>query len=130
MTDRNQTCPKGRVSTHFGVQQKVLFKLRYNVWKKLPFSGHIANKSQTHTILQLSIEGLTANKMNVLHYLALHSEHSSFYYRRPTAVMHKVGTSKLLTSWIFLKHEAWSCHVCLRATKVYAFGPISTDIGY
>ena len=42
--------------------------------KKLPYSGHIANKFQRPTILQLNIEGLTASKMNVLHYLALQSE--------------------------------------------------------
>ena len=42
--------------------------------KKLPFSGHIANKFQRSTILQLNIESLTASKMNILHYLALQSE--------------------------------------------------------
>ena len=38
-------------------------------------------------------------------------------------------TSKLSTNWVFFKQEAWPCHVCPRATKIHAFGPISTDIG-
>ena len=42
--------------------------------KKLSFSGHIANKSRRPTILQLNIKGLTASKINILHYLALESE--------------------------------------------------------
>ena len=42
--------------------------------KKLPFSGHNANKFQRPTILQLNIQGFTASKMNILHYLALQSE--------------------------------------------------------
>ena len=41
---------------------------------KLPFSGHIANKFQRPTILQLNIKGLTASKMNVLHHLILQSK--------------------------------------------------------
>ena len=45
-----------------------------NAWKKLIFSGHIANKFRRPTFLQLNIEDLTASKMNVLHYLALQSE--------------------------------------------------------
>ena len=40
----------------------------------MPFSGNIANKFRRPTILQLNIEGLTATKMNVLHYLALQFE--------------------------------------------------------
>ena len=40
----------------------------------MPFSGNIAKKLRGPTILQLNIEGLTASKMNVLHYLALQSE--------------------------------------------------------
>ena len=42
--------------------------------KKLPFSGHIANKFRRPTILQLNIKGLTTSKMNVLHHPALQSE--------------------------------------------------------
>ena len=42
--------------------------------KKLPFSGHIANKFRRPTIPQVNIVGFTANKINVLHYLALQSE--------------------------------------------------------
>ena len=41
---------------------------------KLPFSGHIANKFQRPTILQLNIKGLTASKINVLHHLTMQSE--------------------------------------------------------
>ena len=50
------------------------FSGRCNAWIKLPFSGHIANKFQRPTVLQLNIEGLTGSKMNVLHHLALQSE--------------------------------------------------------
>ena len=79
MTDRNQTCRNGRVSTHSDVQQEsanrqTSFLGRGNAWKKLCFLGHIANKFQRPTILQLNIEDLTASKMNILHYLALQSE--------------------------------------------------------
>ena len=42
--------------------------------KKMPFLGHIANKFQGPTILQLNIKGLTAHKINALHYLALQFE--------------------------------------------------------
>ena len=38
------------------------------------FSGHIANKFQRPTILQLNIEGLTASNMKILHHLTLQSE--------------------------------------------------------
>ena len=72
MTDRNQTCQNGRVSTHSDVQRgsanrQTSFSGRGNIWKNIPFSSHIV-------ILQLKIEGLTASKMNVLHYLALQFE--------------------------------------------------------
>ena len=78
MTDRNQTCRNGRVSTHFDVQcgsanRKTSFLGRSNARIKLSFSGHIANKFRRPT-LQLNFEDLTASKMNVLHYLALQSE--------------------------------------------------------
>ena len=79
MRDRNRTYQNERVSTHSDVQcgsanQQTSFSGRGNVKIKLPFSGHIANKFQRPTILQLNIEGLTANKMNVLHHLAMQSE--------------------------------------------------------
>ena len=79
MTDRNQTYQNGRVSTHSHVQRgsaywQTSFSKRGNVWIKLPFSGHIANKFRRPTILQLNIESLIASKMNVLHHLALQSE--------------------------------------------------------
>ena len=79
MTDRNQTCRNGRVSTHSDVQRgsanrQTSLSGRGNAWKKLFFSGHIANKFRRPTILQLNIEGFTASKINVLHHLAMHSE--------------------------------------------------------
>ena len=79
MTDRNRTYQNGTVSTHSDVQcrsanRQTSFSGRGNAKIKLPFSGHIANKFQRPTILQLNIEGLTASKMNVLHHLAMQSE--------------------------------------------------------
>ena len=79
MTDRNRTYQNGRVSTHSNVQcgsanWQTSFSGRGNARIKLPFSGHIANKFRRPTILQLNIKGLTASKMNVLHYLAMQSE--------------------------------------------------------
>ena len=79
MTDRNRTYQNGRVSTHSDVQcgsasRQTSFSGRGNARIKLPFSGHIANKFQRPTILQLNIEGLTASKMNVFHHLAMQSE--------------------------------------------------------
>ena len=80
MTYRNQICQNGRVSTHFDVhrgsanRQTSFLGLR-NAWeKKLTFSGHTAKKFRKPTILQMNIEGLTASKMNVLHYLVLQPE--------------------------------------------------------
>ena len=78
MTDRNQTCQNGRVFTYSNIQRgsdnrQTSFSGQSNAWIKLPFSGHIA-KFRRPTILQLNIEGLTASKMNVLHYLALQFE--------------------------------------------------------
>ena len=79
MTDRNQTYQNGRVSIHLDVQResanrKTSFSGREKVLKKMPFSGHIANKFRRPTILQLNIKTLTASKINVLHYLALQFE--------------------------------------------------------
>ena len=79
MTNQNQTCRKKRVSTHSDVQRgsanrQMSFSGRENAWIKLFFSGHIANKFRRPAILQLNIKGLTASKMNVLHYLALQPE--------------------------------------------------------
>ena len=79
MTNQNRTYQNGRVSTHSDVQcgsanRQTSFSGRGNVKIKLPFSGHIANKFRRPTILQLSIEGLTASKINVLHHLAMQSE--------------------------------------------------------
>ena len=79
MTDRNQTYQNERVSTHSNVQRgsanrQTSFLGWGNVRIKLPFSRYIANKFRRPTILEKSIEGLTASKMNVLHYLAVQSE--------------------------------------------------------
>ena len=81
MTDRNRTYQNQKVFTHSDVQcgsasRQTFFSGRANVRIKLPFSGHIANKFQRPTILQLNIEGLTASKMNILHHLAMQSEAS------------------------------------------------------
>ena len=79
MTNQNQIYENGRVSTHSDVQRgsanwKTSFTGRGNAWIKLPFSSHIANKFRRPTVFQLNIEGLTANKMNVLYHFALQSE--------------------------------------------------------
>ena len=132
MTDRNQIYRNGRVSTHSNVQRgsasrQTSFSGQGNVWKNLSFSGHIANKLRRPTILQLNIEGLTASKINVLHYLALQSEALIILLQET----HCTDAEKLVLptiSWVFFKQEALPCHVCPRATKVHAFGPISTDV--
>ena len=79
MTDRNQTCRNGKVSTHSDVQRgsdnlQTSFLGRGNAWKKLLFLGPIAKKFQGPTILQLNIEGLTASKIKVFYYFALQFE--------------------------------------------------------
>ena len=79
ITDRNQTCRSGKISTHPDVQRgsanrQTSFSGRSNTRKKLPFSGHFSNKFRSLSILQLNIKGLTASKINVLHYLAMQSE--------------------------------------------------------
>ena len=79
MTDRNQTCRNGRVSTHSDVQRgsanwQTSFSGRVKTWEKLPFLGHFAKKFSRPIILQLNIEDLTASKMNVLHHFAMQSE--------------------------------------------------------
>ena len=79
MTERNRTYQNEKVSNHSDVQcgsanRQTSFSGRGNARIKLPLSGHIANKFRRPTILQLNIEGLTANKMNVLHHLAMQFE--------------------------------------------------------
>ena len=116
MTDRNQTCRNGRISTHSDIQRgsanpQTSFSGRGN--------GHIANKFRKSTILQLNIEGLTASKMNVLHYLALQSEALVILLQET----HCTNAEKLILpnyqlAGFFFKQEAWPCHVCPRATKV------------
>ena len=76
MTERNRNGQNERVSTHSGVQRRsangqTFFSGRENVWKKMPFSGHVANKSRRPIIFQLNIKGL---KMNVHHYVAVQFE--------------------------------------------------------
>ena len=77
MTNRNEICQNGRMSTRSDVQfgpaiRQTSFSGRGDVCSthKLPFSGHIINKFRRPTILQLNIEGLTASKMTVLLQLA------------------------------------------------------------
>ena len=68
MSDRNRTCQSGRVTPHTlkfsqGQSENALFR-----------SGRCAPvraPRQQVPVLQLNIEGLTASKMNVLHYLAV-----------------------------------------------------------
>ena len=76
MTDRNQICRSGRVSTLPDAQprptnRQTSFSGRGDVCST---SGHIVNKFRRPAILQLNIEGLTASKMNVLHHLAVQFE--------------------------------------------------------
>ena len=76
MTDRNQICRPGRVSTLPDAQprptnRQTSFSGRGDVCSA---SGHIVNKFGRPAILQLNIEGLTASKMNVLHHLAVQFE--------------------------------------------------------
>ena len=134
MTNRKQNCQNKRTSARPDVQRgsanwQIYFSRWGNAWKKLPFSGNIANKYQRPTILLLNIESLTANKMNVLYYLALQFEALVILLQKNTALMQKNLTSRLPTSWAFLMQEAWPCHVGSQSTKVYAFGPIFTNIG-
>ena len=124
-----------RVSTHSDVQcgsanRQTSFSGRDNVRIKLPFSGHIANKVQRPTILQLNIKGLTASKMNFLHHLPMQSEALVILLQETHCTdAKKLVLSNYQLSGSSLKQEAWPCHVCPRATEIHAFGPISTDIG-
>ena len=79
MTDETEPTKTEWVDTHSDIQcgsanRQTSFSGLGNAWIKLPFSGHIANKFQRPTILQLNIEGVTASRMNVLHHLAMQSE--------------------------------------------------------
>ena len=87
MTDRNRYCQNGRIVTYPDVQRgfanrQTSFSGRGNAWKKLLFSGRIAKKFRSPTILQLNIRGLPASKMNVLHYLALQFETLAILHQR------------------------------------------------
>ena len=79
----------------------------------MPFSGHIANKFQRPTILQLNIEGLTANKINAMQSEALVILLQETYC---------TDAEKLVLPNYQLAGTS-------RATEIHAFGPISTDIG-
>ena len=134
MTDRNRTYQNKRVSTHSDVQcgsasRQTSFSGRGNARIKLPFSEHIANKFRKPTILQLNIEGLTANKINVLHHFAMQSEALVILLQET----HCTDAEKLVLPNCQLAgsslSKAWPCHVCPRATEIHAFGSISTDIG-
>ena len=97
MADRNRTYQNGRVSTHSDVQRgsanrQTSFSGRGNACIKLPFLGHIANKFQRPTILQLNIERLTASKMNVLYHLAMQSKTLVFVLQ----VTHCIDAEKLV----------------------------------
>ena len=59
MTDLNQNCQNRRVPSHLNAQQgsanqQISFSEWGNAWKKLLFSGHIANNFQRPLILQLN----------------------------------------------------------------------------
>ena len=76
-------------------------------------------------------EDLTASKMNcsLPHYLALQFEALVILLQETYCTnAEKSSTSKLQTSWVFLKQEGWACQDCPQTTKIYDFGPISTDI--
>ena len=76
MPDQDKICQNGRVLTPLNVQpgptnQQKRPSQGDACKPNLPFLGHIVNKFQRPTILQLNIEGHTASKMNVLHHLAV-----------------------------------------------------------
>ena len=93
-------CPPGRMSTYSDVEgpanQQTSFSGRGNecVAHKLPFSGHIIKKFKGPSILQLNIEGLTANKMNVLYHLATQLEAFVFLLQET----HCISAKKLVLS--------------------------------
>ena len=135
MTDRNLTYQNGRVSTHSDLQcgsanRQTSFSGRGNARIKLPFSGHIVNKFQRPTILQLNIEGLTANKMNVLHHLAMQYEALVILLQETQCTdAEKLVLPNYQLAGSSLSRKHGPCHVCPRAAEIHAFRPISTDIG-
>ena len=125
MTNRNQTCQIERAPTHSDVQQasvdrKMSFSGRGNAWKKLLFSGHIVNKLRRPSILQLNIEGLTASKMNVFHYLALLSDALVILLQETHCIDAEkliLPSYELVGSWLNRKHGlATFVHKRLRHT--------------
>ena len=108
MTDRNRTYQNGRVSTHSDVQcgsanRQTSFSGRGNARKKLPFSGHIANKFRRPTITSTEHRRphwkQDERSADITSLCSL--RHSSSYCRRPTALMQR--------SWYFQNTTlAWS----------------------
>ena len=133
MTDRNRIYQNGRVSTHFDVQcgsanRQTSFSRRGNIRKKLPFSGHIANKFRRPIIPQLNIEGLTARKMNVLHHLVMHSEALVILLQEThcTDAEKLVLPNQLAGSFLSRKHGlATFVHERLRYTLLDQYPPTS-----
>ena len=75
MSERNRTCQPGRTTPHPDTQpgpttRQTPFSERGDV----PLSGHTVNKFRRSAVFLLNIEGLTASKMNILHYLAVQYE--------------------------------------------------------
>ena len=72
MSDRNQTCQPVKATPRSDVQpgpttRQTPFLGRDDV----PLSDHTVNKFRRPAVSQLTIEGLTASKMNVLHHLTV-----------------------------------------------------------
>ena len=125
MTDRNQTSRSGRVPIHFDVQRE------YANWQ-MCFSGQgNAFRGTLLTSFEDSLFSSCTSKASLLTRstffitLLCSLRHSSFFYRRPTALMRRSWYFQA-TNWLGFK--AWPGHVCPLAPKVYAFGPIFTNI--
>ena len=75
MSDKKRTCQTGRVTSHPNVQPgPTTRQTTFSGWGNSSLSGLTVNKFRRLAALQLNIEGLTASKMNVLHYLAVQYE--------------------------------------------------------
>ena len=131
-TDRNQTCRNERIFIHSDVQ-------RGSADRQTSFSEQCLEKTY---LFRAHCQQVSKTHYSPIKHRRPHckqDERSSlpcsavWGTRHPTTgdPLHwsrKAGTSKLPTTWVFFKQEAWPCHVCSRATTVYAFGPISNDI--
>ena len=138
LTDRNQTYQNGRLSNHSDVERgsanrQTSFSGRGNAWIKLTFYTWI--KRTLPTSSEDPPFSAEHRRPHCKQDKCSSSPRSAVWGTRHPTTGHslhwcrEVGTSKLPTSWVFSKQEAWPCHVCPRATKIHAFGPISTDIG-